>query len=161
MDSPKLHRTEAKISGQRNRVQPELRRLIVAIHMHMGRLVWLMAVIIDAVWPHHQYGWHAFQYLTAVRRIPDALLSCQFAAGRSGGCRDEAKHHFPLYCATRQDLSCRAVVSGQFPDGRTFTPEHFLGVEHNRVSGLKESIDVNLFASPASRRVRTLLLLTP
>jgi len=34
--SPKLYRTEAKVSGQRNRVQPELRRLIVAIHVNMG-----------------------------------------------------------------------------------------------------------------------------
>jgi hypothetical protein len=51
VDSPKLRRTEAKISGQRNRVQPELRRLIVAIHMHMGRLLWLKAVKIDAVRP--------------------------------------------------------------------------------------------------------------
>jgi hypothetical protein len=38
--------------------------------MHMGRLVRLMAVKIQAVWPHHQDGWHAFQYLTVVRRIP-------------------------------------------------------------------------------------------
>src|ERR1019366_8024750 len=44
MDSPKLHGTEAKVPGQRNRVHPELRRLIVAIHMHMGRFVRLMAV---------------------------------------------------------------------------------------------------------------------
>jgi hypothetical protein len=36
MDSPKLHRTEAKVSGQRDRGQLELCRLIVAIHMHMG-----------------------------------------------------------------------------------------------------------------------------
>src|ERR1035438_4137104 len=26
-------------------------------HAH-GRLVWLVAIKIDAVWPHHQYGWH-------------------------------------------------------------------------------------------------------
>src|ERR1039458_3218221 len=38
--------------------------------MHMGRLVRLMAVKIHAVWPHHQYGWHAFQYLTVLPRIP-------------------------------------------------------------------------------------------
>src|ERR1035441_5905046 len=73
--SPKLHRTEAKVSGQRNRVPPELCRLIVAIHMHMGRFVRFMAVKIHAVWPHHPYGWHAFQYLTVVRRIPAAPLS--------------------------------------------------------------------------------------
>jgi len=47
--------------------------------MHMGRLVWLMAVI-DALWPHHQYGWHAFQYLTVLRWIPDALLSIRCRA---------------------------------------------------------------------------------
>ena len=47
-----------------------------------------MAVKIDAIWPHHQYGWHAFQYLTVVRRIPDALLSIR--CRRSGGYRDWA-----------------------------------------------------------------------
>jgi hypothetical protein len=44
VDSPKFHRTKTKVPGQRNRVQPELCRLIVAIHMGMGRLVWFMAL---------------------------------------------------------------------------------------------------------------------
>jgi len=82
VDSPKLRGTEAKVSGQRNRVQPELCRLIVAIHMDMGRLVRLMAVKIHAVWPHHQYGWHAFQYLTVVRRIAAILLPIRCRARR-------------------------------------------------------------------------------
>ena len=33
-----------------------------------------MAVKIHSVGPDHQYGWHAFQYLTVVPRIPVALL---------------------------------------------------------------------------------------
>jgi len=34
-----------------------------------------MAAKIDAIWPHHQYGRHAFQYLTVVPRIPVAIPS--------------------------------------------------------------------------------------
>src|ERR1035441_4351555 len=67
--------------------------LAVAIHMDMGRLVRLMAVKIHAVWPHHQYGWHAFQYLTVVRRIL-AALSCPSAVGRSGGYPSKARSTF-------------------------------------------------------------------
>jgi hypothetical protein len=93
VDSPKLDRTEAKISGQRNRVQPELRRLIVAIHMHMGRFVRLMAVKIHAVRPHHQYGWHVFQYLTVVRRIPAALSTICCLSQRWAP--EQGNKHFP------------------------------------------------------------------
>ena len=69
MDSPKLHRTEAKIPGQGHRVQPELRRLSVVVHMDMRGLVRLVAVKLHAVRPYHQYGWHAFQYLTVMRML--------------------------------------------------------------------------------------------
>src|ERR1035437_5268132 len=111
VDSPKLHGTEAKVSGQRNRVQPELCRLIVAIHVNMGRLVRLMAVKIQAVWPDHQYGWHAFQYLTAVPRIPAALLSIRCRARRWVPKR--GRYHFPLYWATRQRvITSRAPLAG-------------------------------------------------
>jgi len=118
VDSPKLHRTEAKVSGQRNRVQPELCRLIVAIHMDVGRLVQLMAVKIHTVWPRHQYGRHAFQYLTVVRRIPAALLSIRCRARRWVPKR--GKQHFPLRLATfggsftRQALIAATSVSRRY-----------------------------------------------
>jgi hypothetical protein len=53
-----------------------------------------MAVKIHAVWPHHQYGWHAFQYLTVVRRIPAALLSIRCRARRR--VPKQGNWHFPL-----------------------------------------------------------------
>jgi hypothetical protein len=66
--------------------------------MDMGWLVRLMAVKIHAVWPHHQYGWHAFQYLTIVRRSPAALLSIRCRARR--WVLKRGKYHFPLCLAT-------------------------------------------------------------
>lgn len=45
MNSPKLDRTKAEVPGQRNRVQPEFCRLVAAIHVDMGRLVRLVAVV--------------------------------------------------------------------------------------------------------------------
>src|ERR1017187_7430868 len=94
MDSTKFHRAEAKVSGQRNRVQPELCRLIVAIHMDMGRLVRLMAVKIHAVWPHHQYGWHATSISPRRADSRSTLSPGQSAAERASGKR--GKYNFPL-----------------------------------------------------------------
>jgi hypothetical protein len=98
VDSPQLHRTEAKVSGQRNRVQPELRRPIVTTHMDVGRLIRLMAVKLHAVRPHQQYGLNVFQHLTVVRRIPAALLSIRRGARPSAP--EQSKSHFPLPLAT-------------------------------------------------------------
>ena len=60
MDSPEFRGTEAKVRSQRNGVQPELCRLIVPIHMDVGRLVRFMAIKIHTVRPHQKDGWHAF-----------------------------------------------------------------------------------------------------
>ena len=79
--------------------------------MDMERLVRLMAVKIYAVWPHHQYGWHAFQYLTVVRRIPDALLSIR--------CRARlwvpGLGSFPPHWAIREVLLLSEPVRDQSP----------------------------------------------
>ena len=40
--APKFHRAESQIKSQANRLQPEFRGLVVAIHVNMRRLVWLM-----------------------------------------------------------------------------------------------------------------------
>ena len=70
VDSPELYGTEAKVPSQRDRVQPEFCRLIVSIHMNVGRLVRLMAVEIHTVRSRRQYGWHAFSISPLQARIP-------------------------------------------------------------------------------------------
>ncbi len=69
MDSPEFYRAETKVSGQRNRLQPELCRLIIAINMDVRRLVRLIALKIHTVRAHQHYGWHTFKYLTAVMKL--------------------------------------------------------------------------------------------
>ena len=84
VDSREFRRAEAKVSGEGNRVQPELCRLIVAIHMDMGRFVRLVAVKIPAARSHRQDGWHAFQYLTVVGRVRAGRGGALWWAGRKG-----------------------------------------------------------------------------
>ena len=56
-----------------------------------------MAIKIDAVWPHHQNGWHALQYLTIVRRIP---------VGRVRRAK-RGQYDFPPHLAAGEDLLLR------------------------------------------------------
>ena len=66
-----------------------------------------MALKVYAIWPHHQYGWHAFQYLTVVRRIPAAPLSNPLPDAAAG---TETKQ-VPL-------SSTLGDKGGRFPQGR-------------------------------------------
>ena len=63
MYTPQFCRTEAKVSSERDGFHPELCRLIVPVHMNVGWFVRLVAVEIHTVWPSHQDGRHAVQYL--------------------------------------------------------------------------------------------------
>jgi hypothetical protein len=40
---PKLHRTESEVENQADRLQPELRGLVVTTHVNVRRLVWFVA----------------------------------------------------------------------------------------------------------------------
>jgi hypothetical protein len=104
--SPKLYRTEAKVSGQRNRVQPELRRLIVAIHVNMGRLVGLMTVKIHAAPP---VRLAPFSISPPCGGFP--LHCCQSAAGRGAGRGKEASNTL-LYTGRQERVYCRTSGSG-------------------------------------------------
>ena len=70
MDLSQLTGCETEVSSQLNRVRPELCRLIVSIHMDVGRLVGLMAVEIHPVWPDHQYSRHFL--IISLKREPDS-----------------------------------------------------------------------------------------
>src|SRR5450755_390835 len=50
---------EAQVPSQSNRIEPEFRRKIVAIHMDVGRFVGLVAVEIKSVRSRPQYSWHS------------------------------------------------------------------------------------------------------
>ena len=54
----KLDRTKPKVDSQCDRLEPELRREVVSIHMDMARLVRLMTVEIDPIRASSQNSWH-------------------------------------------------------------------------------------------------------
>jgi hypothetical protein len=46
---------KAEIAGQANRLEPELRAPLISIDMHVRRLMGLMAVEVEGIWPNAQY----------------------------------------------------------------------------------------------------------
>jgi len=48
-DCAKFLTTESEITRQSDRFKPELRRIVVAIHMHMQWFIWLVAVEVAMV----------------------------------------------------------------------------------------------------------------
>src|SRR5439155_22232207 len=81
VSSAKFDRTEAQVPGQRDRVKPEFRRLIVAIHMYVRRFVGLMRMEVDGIWPHSQDRRHTlsispFREMSKSQGKPDLILVC-------------------------------------------------------------------------------------
>jgi hypothetical protein len=62
---------------------------------------------------HHQYGWHAFQYLTVVRWIPDALLSIRLPGAAVGAGTRQIR--FPPHWAIREVLLLSTAVRDHSP----------------------------------------------
>jgi len=48
-DAPQFPRTESQVVGERDRLQPELGRVVVTIHVDVSRLVRLMAVEVQTI----------------------------------------------------------------------------------------------------------------
>lgn len=75
MDSPKLGWAESEISGQRNRIQPEFCRPIVAINVYMGRLV--RAHDCKSIYgtARHEYGWQGLSILPPFPMLRSKVFS--------------------------------------------------------------------------------------
>jgi hypothetical protein len=58
LDSSYFHSAESSASLQPDRFQPELRRLIPALHVNMSRLVAVTGVKKEPIWPDTEYRRH-------------------------------------------------------------------------------------------------------
>ena len=65
---------ESEIHCERNRVEPELRRIIITVHVDVGRFVWFMAIEVHTVRTRHQHGRHFPQYDIRGRFTTDKSL---------------------------------------------------------------------------------------
>ena len=86
LDATKFCRGEAEIESERNGLEPELRGLIIAVNVNMGRFVRLVAIEIHTIRLCHQYGRHSDQYLIATHGYIESIVVGADAAG-SGRCR--------------------------------------------------------------------------
>jgi len=71
LNAPQLNRSESKVTRQRNRRRPELDRLVISIHVDMGRLVDVMAHEIDAIRAAAQDRRHRSQLASATILITE------------------------------------------------------------------------------------------
>jgi hypothetical protein len=66
---PQIPGREAEVSGEANRLQPELSRQIVPVNVNMRRLIRFMAVEVEAVRAASQHGRHLLSNLPRIRFV--------------------------------------------------------------------------------------------
>ena len=84
LDSPQFRRAEAQVPGERDRSQPELCRLGIAVDMHVRRFVRFMAEKVHTVRTGSQYGRHTLSIARYFTASVTGLLAKPAAVNTSG-----------------------------------------------------------------------------